>query len=123
MRWSSPPVVNIEGKEKLIEIIKTARGSMSQRAFGKVLGVSATAVQLWEKGDTIPDTENLAKIAARSGYTLEDLLRCLEGKPLSDPSDLNQILTKIQLMPLSQVSMIVRAGVDRLTTAVDSLER
>jgi DNA-binding XRE family transcriptional regulator len=42
--------VNIESKGKLIEIIKLARASMSQRAFGKVLGVSATAVQLREKG-------------------------------------------------------------------------
>ncbi|HAJ63796.1 MAG TPA: transcriptional regulator, partial [Cyanobacteria bacterium UBA8543] len=48
--------MNSEGKEKLIEIVKRARGEMSQRAFGKLLGVSATAVQLWEKGQTIPDT-------------------------------------------------------------------
>ncbi len=40
---------------------------MSQRAFGKLLGVSATAVQLWEKGESIPDTQNLANIAARAG--------------------------------------------------------
>ncbi len=44
------------------QIIKLARGSMSQRAFGKLLGVSATAVQLWEKGKSIPDMENLAQI-------------------------------------------------------------
>jgi len=60
--------VNIQNRQKLSEIIKTARGSMSQRAFGKLLGVSATAVQLWERGDTVPETENLAKIAARAGY-------------------------------------------------------
>ena len=47
--------MNIESKQKLIEIIKLARGSMSQRAFGKVLGVSATAVQMWEKGVKVPD--------------------------------------------------------------------
>lgn len=33
-----------EGREKLVEIIKASRGSMSQRGFGKLLGVSATAV-------------------------------------------------------------------------------
>lgn len=113
-------MVNIEGREKLIEIVKTARGSMSQRAFGKLLGVSATAVQLWERGDTVPDTENLAKIAARSGYTLEDLLRCLEGKPVSDPSDLSQILMKIQFMPLNQVAAIGRAVADRFAEATES---
>jgi len=35
--------VNIQNRQKLSEIIKTARGTMSQRAFGKLLGVSATA--------------------------------------------------------------------------------
>ncbi|WP_339374334.1 helix-turn-helix domain-containing protein [Oscillatoria nigro-viridis] len=32
---------------------------MSQRAFGKLLGVSATAVQLWERGDTVPGNGKL----------------------------------------------------------------
>jgi len=94
---------------------------MSQRAFGKLLGVSATAVQLWERGDTVPDTENLAKIAARSGYTLEELLGFLEGKPLSEPSEINQIINKIKVMPLSQVAMISRAVADRFTEAAESL--
>jgi transcriptional regulator with XRE-family HTH domain len=58
--------VNIQNRQKLSEIIKTARGTMSQRAFGKLLGVSATAVQLWERGDTVPDTENLGKARSES---------------------------------------------------------
>jgi transcriptional regulator with XRE-family HTH domain len=107
--------------DKLIAIVKKARGAMSQRAFGKLLGVSATAVQLWERGDTVPDTENLAKIAARSGYTLEELLGFLEGKPLSEPSEINQIINKIKVMPLSQVAMISRAVADRFTEAAESL--
>ena len=69
--------MNIQNRQKLSEIIKTARGTMSQRAFGKLLGVSATAVQLWERGDTVPDTENLGKLAARAGYTLEEFLSFL----------------------------------------------
>ncbi|MEG4812003.1 helix-turn-helix transcriptional regulator [Microcoleus sp. F8-D3] len=69
---------------------------MSQRAFGKILGVSATAVQLWERGDTVPDTENLAKLAARAGYSLEELLRFLDGKPVSDPLDIQDIVNKIR---------------------------
>ena len=61
--------MNIQNRQKLSEIIKTARGTMSQRAFGKLLGVSAIAVQLWERGDTVPDTENLAKLAASLSIT------------------------------------------------------
>ena len=46
--------MNIESRQKLIEIIKLARGTMSQRALGKDLGVSTTAVQMWEKGLKVP---------------------------------------------------------------------
>jgi len=73
---------------------------MSQRGFGKLLGVSATAVQLWEKGETVPATENLAQ---------EELLNYLDAKPLPEPSDVHQILKHIKSMPLSQVAIIVRA--------------
>lgn len=109
-----------EGRDKLIEIIKLARGSMSQRALGKLLGVSTTAVQLWEKGETIPDTKNLAKIAARSGYKLDDLISCLTGKPVPEPLDLAQILKQIKVMPLSEVAMIARAAAERFAAAAEA---
>jgi transcriptional regulator with XRE-family HTH domain len=109
--------VNIQNRQKLSEIIKTARGTMSQRAFGKLLGVSATAVQLWEKGDTVPDTENLAKLAARAGYSLEELLRFLDGKPVSDPLD---IINKIRFLPLSQVALIGKAVAERFAASAEA---
>lgn len=112
--------MNAEARKKLIEVVKMARGSMSQRAFGKLLGVSATAVQLWEKGETVPDTENLAQIAARAGYTMEEVLNYLDAKPLPDPSDMNQILKHIRSMPLSEVAIIVRAVVERFAAAAES---
>jgi transcriptional regulator with XRE-family HTH domain len=114
--------VNIESREKLIEIIKLARGSMSQRGFGKLLGVSATAVQLWEKGVNVPDTEYLAKIAARAGYTMNELITCLDGKPIQETSDLSLILRQIQHMPLSQVAQIVQAAADRFAAVASGDE-
>lgn len=112
--------MNIESREKLVEIIKLARGSMSQRAFGKLLGVSATAVQLWEKGVNVPDTENLAKIAARTGYNLEDILGYLEGKSVPEASELSLILRQIKYMPLGDVAMIAQAAVERFAAAAES---
>jgi len=114
--------VNTQSRQKLIEIIKLARGSRSQRAFGKELGVSATAVQMWEKGVKTPDTENLAQIAAHAGYTLEELLYCLEGKPVPEASDLSVILRQINNMPLSEVATIVQAGAARLGVVAESME-
>jgi transcriptional regulator with XRE-family HTH domain len=112
--------VNTVGREKLVEIVKKTRGAMSQRAFGKLLGVSTTAVQSWERGDSVPDTENLAKIAARAGYNLEQLLGYLEGNALPETSDLSVILRQIKYMPLSQVAQIVQAAADRLAAVAES---
>jgi transcriptional regulator with XRE-family HTH domain len=112
--------VNIQSRQKLIEIIKLARGSLSQRAFGKLLGVSATAVQMWEKGVKVPDTENLAQIASRAGYTMEELISCLDGKPVPETSDLSLILRQIKHMPLSQVAQIVQAAADRLAAVAEA---
>ena len=112
--------MNIQNRQKLSEIIKTARGTMSQRAFGKLLGVSATAVQLWERGDTVPDTENLGKLAARAGYTLEEFLSFLDGNPVSQPPEINDIVKKIQFLPLSQVALIAKAVADRFAASADA---
>ncbi|MEA5566624.1 helix-turn-helix transcriptional regulator [Anabaena sp. UHCC 0399] len=114
--------MKLESRQKLIEIIKLARGSLSQRAFGKSLGVSATAVQMWEKGVKVPDTENLAQIAAKAGYTMEELLSCLEGRPIQETSDLSLILRQIKHMPLSQVAQIVQAAADRLAAVAEASE-
>jgi transcriptional regulator with XRE-family HTH domain len=111
--------VDLEGKKKLVEVIKLARGSMSQRAFGKLLGVSATAVQLWEKGETIPDVGNLSQIAARSGYTMEELLSYLGHKPIYETSDLNQMVKHIKSMPLNEVAIIGRVVMERLAAAAE----
>nr|WP_202895492.1 helix-turn-helix transcriptional regulator [Iningainema tapete] len=94
---------------------------MSQRAFGKLLGVSSTAVQLWEKGVNVPDTEHLAQIASRAGYRLEELLHCLEGKPLPETSDLSLILRQIKYMPLNQVAQIAQAAAERFAAVADSI--
>ena len=45
--------MNAEAKRKLIEIVKLARGDLSFSAFGRLLGVSGSAVQYWEKGQVL----------------------------------------------------------------------
>lgn len=69
----------------------------------------------------VPDTEYLAKIAARSGYTLEELLTCLDGKPIQEASDLSLILRQIKYMPLAQVAMIAQAAAERFAAVAESM--
>jgi transcriptional regulator with XRE-family HTH domain len=114
--------VDLEARKKLVEVVKMARGSMSQRGFGKLLGVSATAVQLWEKGDSIPDTENLANIAAKAGYTMEELLHYIGVKPMSQSTDVNQMVKQIKSMPLNEVAIVGRAAMERLAAAAEATE-
>ena len=72
------------------------------------------------KGQTITDTENLAQIAARAGFTMEELLVYLDGKPLPEPVDLDDMLKKIQCMPIGDVALLGRAILERLAAAANS---
>jgi transcriptional regulator with XRE-family HTH domain len=113
--------VNPEARKKLGEIAKKARNTMSQRAFATFLGVSYTTVQAWEKGESVPDIENLANIADRAGYTIEELLNYLGVKPQSETSDVNQIIKQIKVMPLSEVAVIAKATAERFADAAQTL--
>lgn len=100
-------------------MVKMARGDKSQRAFARELGVSATAVQHWERGDVVPETENLAKIGVRAGFTLEELLTYLDGEGHQSPRQLDQVLKQIQLMPLEQVAVVSKAIADRFASVAE----
>lgn len=84
------------------------------------MGVSPTAVQFWEKGESIPDTRNLAQIAQRAGYTMEELLNYLGLKQTSEVSDVNQIVKQIKVMPLSEVAIIAQAAAAGFAAVAES---
>ena len=111
--------MDAEAKKKLSEVVKLARGSMSLSAFGRLLGVSAASVLYWEKGQVLPDTKNLTQIATRAGFTMEELMAHLEGRSVQEPVNTNELLKKIQCMPISELAVIVRAGVERLAAAAE----
>jgi DNA-binding XRE family transcriptional regulator len=106
--------VDLEARRKLGEVIKTARESMSQRSFAKELSVSYTTIQLWEKGESLPDIMNLINIADRAGYTIEDLLNYLGLKSQPKNSDVNQIVKQIRVMPMSEIGIVLKAIADRV---------
>ena len=114
--------MNPEVRKKLGEIVRTARGSMSQRAFAKIMEVSYTTIYSWEKGEYIPDIETLAVIAEKAGYTMEEMFNYVGLKSQTEASDLNQIINQIRVMPLSEVALIVQAGANRLAVAMETQE-
>ena len=57
-----------------IKALRLERG-MTQNSFAEVLGVSFQAVSNWERGVAPPDLDNLVRVAAFFGVTVDDLLR------------------------------------------------
>ena len=58
---------------RIIEL-RSARG-LSQEALANELGLSRQAVSRWERGEALPDTENLIALADLFGVTLDELVR------------------------------------------------
>lgn len=58
--------------EKLMKLRK--ENAWSQEEFAEKINVSRQTISKWELGQTIPDTENLSKIATIYGISVNDLL-------------------------------------------------
>lgn len=63
------------------EIVRRARGKVSQETFAAQLGTTRQTVIDWEKGRTFPNEENAAKLAALAGVPAATLLR----RPAEEP--------------------------------------
>jgi transcriptional regulator with XRE-family HTH domain len=109
-----------QSKDKLAALVRTLRGSTSQRAFSKSLGVSFASVQSWESGDSMPSTENLSAIASVAGYTLQGLIEYLDDKPAATNLPIEQILHEIRNMPPKQLAKVGHAVADRLGAIAES---
>ncbi len=77
------------------DVIKKYRKNkgMTQEAMAARLGVTAPAVNKWEKGNTLPDVALLAPIARLLGITTDELLSFKDE--LTD-EEIDQYLSKIQ---------------------------
>ena len=58
---------------KLYELRKTA--GFSQEELAEKLQVSRQAISKWERGEALPDTDNLISIAKLYGVSLDELKR------------------------------------------------
>lgn len=102
--------------KRLATFIQELRGSQSQRQLAKQLGVSQGSVNLWESGQSWPETENLEKLAELKGWELQDLQTYLTKGELPDPEPLEQILNKVRSLPSEAVAQIAAVAVETLAT-------
>jgi transcriptional regulator with XRE-family HTH domain len=72
------------------EFVKKLRGQKSKYAFAQEVGVSHTTIGAWESGKRLPDRDGLAKLAAISGMSLDDLQEMIDKAPLQPRSTIRQ---------------------------------
>jgi transcriptional regulator with XRE-family HTH domain len=72
-------VIDLDAKACLVERVelserivrwRESRDGLTQAALAKKIGISPSAVAQWELGQTVPTTDNLAKIAKALGVSL-----------------------------------------------------
>lgn len=56
------------------ERIKLARGTDSQEAFSRILGISKGSLGVYERNENLPNTDVILKICSKTGVRLEWLL-------------------------------------------------
>jgi len=107
-------MTNTSKAKRLATFIRELRGSRSQRQLAKLLSVSQGSVNLWESGQSWPETENLVKLAELKGWELQDLQTYLIEGRLPNPEPLEQILNKVRSLPLEAVAQVAAVAVETL---------
>jgi transcriptional regulator with XRE-family HTH domain len=111
--------MKIDAKQRLAVLVKQLRGDKSYRAYGRILGVAGTTVQGWENMTSEPEMGNLSQIAKLAGYTLQELMDYLNGKPVQDDIPVERIVRQIKEMPAKQLALIGRAISDRFESIAE----
>jgi transcriptional regulator with XRE-family HTH domain len=95
------PIKNIERKESqvLSKLLKDTRGIESQRSFAERIGVALAALQGWEDGRSMPETENLFKIAAICNMDFVKLCELIQGYEFPKAGSVEHICEVIKYLP------------------------
>ncbi len=106
-----------ERRRRLSGFIKELRGDISLRELARRLDVSVGTVEAWEKGRSLPDLDNLYRLASYAGMTPDSLLLFLDNGHCPDLLNADQIAGRIRVMDGPDVAVIARALIDRLAAS------
>ena len=104
-------------KARLSQLITELKGTGSLRELARRLDLAVGTVENWEKGRSLPDLDNLYRLAAFAGMRPDDLVRYLDGDSLPDPYSLEQIAERIRAMSREDIPLIAQAFMDRLVAS------
>lgn len=118
-----PMAYTEEGLEKLAEIVRSARGNMSERGFAEMIGVTNTTISRIEKCEVQePKLDTLDKLSGAVGYTREELIAILEMNP-NNPNKQPVKLYKtaedavpvVDQLPKREMAKLAKYLIDKIT--------
>lgn len=71
--------MDMSARKRLADFLITLRGDRSQRSLARSLNVSFASIRSWEECQSVPNLNNMRKIANYSNQSFEDLMLYLEG--------------------------------------------
>lgn len=104
-------------KARLSALVKQLQGDSSLRDLARRLDLSVGTVEGWSKGRSLPDLDNVYKLAAFAGMKPDELVRYLDGDRLPDPYSLEQVAERIRAMSREDIPLIAQAFMDRLVAS------
>lgn len=116
------PNINVETPQ-MVEVkntLKQIRGRISQKMFAKKLGVHVNTIQRWEAGVTVPDANDLIRIANEFAINPAWILLGIEPKYLKD-IEATQRPGELFERPSHPVVRLEDAPVERIKMWLDEL--
>jgi ribosome-binding protein aMBF1 (putative translation factor) len=102
--------------DRLINLVQELRGNLSQRGFARKLSVSEATVRFWESRLAWPGTDNLKKLAALKGWTLDDLQAYLERGENPPSSDLVQLLAEVRRLSGAEAMQVAQVALETIAS-------
>lgn len=99
-------------KARFSQMILEMRGSLPQREFCQLLGVSQSAIQMWETGGSLPSLDNLARVASFRKETTEALVAYLFARPLERQA--TTVMEQVSQMSMLELSRLTEAMAHRM---------
>ncbi|WP_190303346.1 helix-turn-helix domain-containing protein [Pseudanabaena sp. UWO311] len=114
-------------KRKFAELVKNLRGTLTQKEFAHILGVTYGAIQAWENEEVnSPSSANLSKIANYAGLSLEDLMSTINGdsdQKIDNSVNPLYVMGQLKTMSIQDLTQLYRAVSDRLVAIAESAGR
>lgn len=109
-----------EFNQKLAALLKELRGNCSFREFAATIGTTHTNVRQWESGKGEPRLRVLRRIAAKRGWTLDELMVYLEGEALPRGPRIPQLLAEVRSLPFEDAVAVAKVALETIATKGDS---